>query len=85
MKSPERGIAAQNLPVERKKTSINAKDNPSAKLKDGARCKVVGGVHAGKSGIVRDIKTSKSGFITIAVVQANGNRFKTLPRNTVIP
>jgi len=25
------------------------------KLKDGSRCKVVGGTHAGKSGIVRDV------------------------------
>jgi ribosomal protein S4E len=63
----------------------NPKDNPPAKLKDGARCNVVGGAHAGKSGIVRDINTSKSGFVTITVVQANGERFKTLAKNTVIP
>jgi ribosomal protein S4E len=63
---------------------MNPKDKPPAKLKDGARCKVVVGVHAGKSGIVRDINTSKSGFITITVVQANGERFKTLAKNTVI-
>ena len=30
------------------------------KLKDGASCKVIGGTHAGKSGIVRDIKTGKN-------------------------
>jgi ribosomal protein S4E len=63
---------------------MNAKDNPPAKLKDGARCKVVGGVHTGKSGVVRDINTSKTGFATITVVQANGDRFKTLAKNTVI-
>ncbi len=64
---------------------MNPKDNPPAKLKDGARCQVVGGTHAGKSGIVRDIQTSKSGFITITVVQDDGERFKTLAKNTVIP
>ena len=48
----------------------------SNKLKDGAKCKVIGGTHAGKSGVVRDIKTSKTGHITITVVQANGERFK---------
>ena len=55
-----------------------------AKLKDGARCKVVGGVHAGKSGVVRDINTSKTGHVTITVVQANAERFKTLAKNVVV-
>lgn len=63
---------------------LNPKDNPPAKLKDGAKCKVTGGTHAGKSGTVRDINISKSGFTTITVVQANGDRFKTLAKNTVI-
>ena len=53
------------------------------KLKDGSRCKVVGGTHAGKSGIVRDVKTSESGHVTITVVQPTGERFKTLARNAV--
>lgn len=53
-------------------------------LKDGVRCKVIGGAHAGKAGIVRDIHTSKSGQVTITVVQANGERFKTLARNVEI-
>jgi ribosomal protein S4E len=57
---------------------------PSAKLKDGAQCKVVGGTHAGKSGKVTDIKTSKTGHVTITVVQKNGERFKTLAKNVVI-
>lgn len=57
---------------------------PAGILKDGARCNVVGGVHKGKSGIVRDINTSKTGHVTITVVQANGERFKTLARNVVI-
>lgn len=51
------------------------------KLTDGAQCRVVSGTHAGKSGVVHDINTSKSGAITITVVQANGERFKTLGKN----
>jgi ribosomal protein S4E len=57
---------------------------PSSKLKDGAHCKVVGGTHAGKSGIVRDIKTGKTGYVSITVVQKNGDRFKTLAKNVVV-
>ena len=64
---------------------MNPKDNPPVKLRDGAQCKVVTGTHAGKTGIVRDINTSKSGFVTITVVPARGDRFKTLARNVVIP
>jgi len=54
------------------------------KLRDGASCNVVGGVHAGKSGVVRDIKTGKTGYASITVVQAGGERFKTLAKNVVI-
>jgi ribosomal protein S4E len=50
-------------------------------LKDGDNCRVVGGTHKGKMGIVRDINTSKTGVITITVVQENGERFKTLAKN----
>ena len=53
-------------------------------LKDGAACTVVAGTHKGKHGIVRDINTSKSGNITITVVQPNGERFKTLGRSVTI-
>ena len=53
-------------------------------LRDGAQCKVVGGTHAGKSGTVRDIKTSKTGHVTITVEQKGGARFKTLARNVVV-
>lgn len=60
------------------------KTKPPAKLLDGARCKVIGGVHAGKSGIVRDIKTGKTGHVSITVVQANGERFKTLAKNVMV-
>ena len=53
-------------------------------LKDGDDCKVIGGTHVGKSGKVRDISTSKTGHITITVVQENGDRFKTLGKNVVV-
>ena len=52
-----------------------------SKLKDGAQCQVIGGVHKGKSGVVRDLNTSKTGHLTITVVQADGGRFKTLAKN----
>ncbi len=52
--------------------------------KDGSRCNVIGGVHAGKCGIVRDIHTSKTGHITITVVQSDGERFKTLAKNVEV-
>ena len=58
-------------------------DSPG-KLKDGAKCKVIGGTHEGKSGVVRDIKTGKTGHISITVVQSNGERFKTLAKNVTI-
>jgi ribosomal protein S4E len=51
---------------------------------DGAKCKVIGGVHAGKSGTIRDINTSKTGHVTVTVVQADGERFKTLAKNVVV-
>ena len=60
------------------------KGKSTPKLKDGAKCKVIGGVHDGKSGTVRDIKTGKTGYVSITVVQANGDRFKTLAKNVVI-
>ena len=54
------------------------------KLKDGDHCKVVGGTHVGKSGTVTDINLSKTGHITITVVQSNGVHFKTLPKKMII-
>ncbi len=53
-------------------------------VRDGDECRVVAGTHKGKSGIVRDINTSKTGQITITVVQENGVRFKTLARNVIV-
>lgn len=53
-------------------------------LKDGDHCMVVAGTHAGKSGTVRDIHTSKTGHITITVEQQTGVRFKTLGKNVEV-
>lgn len=53
-------------------------------LKDGDFCKVIAGTHKGKSGFVQDIKTSKTGQITITILQKNGVRFKTLAKNVEI-
>ena len=60
------------------------KSNANKNLKDGAKCKVIGGTHAGELGVVKDIKTSKTGHITITVLQANGKRFKTLAKNVEV-
>ncbi len=60
---------------------------PTAKtphVKDGDQCMVVAGTHKGKSGLARDLNVSKTGHLTITVVQANGVRFKTLGRNVVV-
>ncbi|NUO76684.1 MAG: RNA-binding protein [Lysobacter sp.] len=54
---------------------------PDSPLKDGDACRVIGGTHKGKSGIVQDLHVSKTGHTTITVVQGNGERFKTLARN----
>ncbi len=56
----------------------------SSKLVDGAHCRVVGGNHAGKSGVATDINVSKGGNMTITVVQEDGVRFKTLAKNVVV-
>ncbi len=55
-----------------------------ANLKDGNFCTVIAGTHKGKSGFVQDIKTSKTGHITITVLQKNGLRFKTLGKNVEV-
>jgi hypothetical protein len=56
----------------------------SIEPRDGDWCIVTGGTHRGKSGTVRDLKTSKTGHVTITVVQENGDRFKTLARNVSV-
>jgi ribosomal protein S4E len=53
-------------------------------LKEGDQCTVIGGTHIGKSGTVHDIRTSKTGHISITVKQENGVRFKTLGRNVAV-
>lgn len=53
-------------------------------LKDGDFCTVTAGTHKGKSGIVRDLNVSKTGHLTITVVQENGVRFKTLGKNVSV-
>ena len=53
-------------------------------VKDGDWCAVVRGTHAGKSGIVRDVKTSATGHVIITVVPKGGQRFKTLARNVLV-
>ncbi len=60
------------------------KPKVQGKLRDGALCDVIGGTHKGKSGIVRDINTSKTGQVTITVVQSDGERFKTLAKNVTM-
>ena len=58
--------------------------NHITSLKDGDECQVTVGTHAGKSGTVRDIHTSKTGQVTITVVQKTGLRFKTLAKNVTV-
>lgn len=65
------------------KGSIKMKEKQAGEVKDGAQCKVIGGTHKGKSGTVRDIKTGKTGYVSITVMQADGERFKTLAKNVV--
>ncbi len=61
---------------------MNKQNEPSASpVKNGDQCTVISGTHAGKSGIVQDINTSKTGAVTLTVKQANGDRFKTLAKS----
>lgn len=60
---------------------MSAMEASSQPIEDGARCVVVAGSHRGKSGTVRDVNISKTGAVTITVVQADGERFKTLAKN----
>ena len=53
----------------------------NGRVRDGDFCRVTGGTHRGKTGVVRDSKLSKTGHMTITVEQENGERFKTLARN----
>jgi ribosomal protein S4E len=60
------------------------KSGQTNKLRDGARCKVIAGTHAGKSGVVKDINESKTGATTVTILQKDGERFKTLAKNLEI-
>ncbi|WFR83712.1 hypothetical protein [Arthrobacter sp. Y-9] len=53
----------------------------SVSVQNGQRCDVIAGTHAGKSGIVQDVNTSKTGAVTLTVLQSDGVRFKTLAKN----
>ena len=50
-------------------------------IQDGDFCRVTSGTHKGKEGAVRDVNTSKGGNVTVTIVQAGGERFKTLARS----
>ena len=56
----------------------------SSTLHDGAKCTVIAGTHIGKRGTVTDVNISKTGHQTITVVQADGERFKTLGKNVEV-
>lgn len=58
--------------------------NTTKKLKDGDKCNVIAGTHKGKSGIATDLNVSKTGHLTITVVQKDGIRFKTLAKNVEV-
>ena len=60
------------------------KEKSPADIMDGAECKVISGVHAGKSGTVRDIKTGKTGHVSITVVLPDGDRIKPLAKNVIV-
>jgi len=63
---------------------MNSSKKPITSPVDGDLCTVVAGTHEGKKGKIGDIKTSKTGHITITVQQENGVRFKTLAKNVII-
>ena len=51
-------------------------------VRDGDACEVIAGTHKGKAGTVEDSKLSPSGHWTITVRLPDGDRIKTLARNT---
>jgi ribosomal protein L24 len=58
--------------------------NNTPEIKDGDQCKVINGTHKGKSGMATDLHLSKTGHLTITIVQKDGVRFKTLAKNVEI-
>lgn len=75
---------ASSALIQQEHQTMTSKSNSPTQIRDGDNCLVAAGTHAGKAGVVRDIKTSKTGHVTITVVQANGGRFKTLAKNVVV-
>ncbi len=53
-------------------------------LQAGDKCRVIAGTHKGKVGTATDIHTSKTGAVTITVIQDGGDRFKTLAKNVQV-
>lgn len=53
-------------------------------ITNGVYCEVLTGTHKGKTGIVSDVHTSKTGHITITVTQDSGVRFKTLAKSVSV-
>lgn len=53
----------------------------TSNIQNGDYCLVIAGTHKGKSGIVQDLNTSKTGAITLTVAPKDGPRFKTLAKN----
>jgi len=51
-------------------------------VRDGDSCEVIAGTHKGKAGTVEDSKLSPTGHGTITVRLPDGDRIKTLARNT---
>ena len=62
----------------------NANLSTASEIRDGDHCQVVAGTHKGKSGVAHDLNVSKTGHLTITIVQANGERFKTLGKNVTV-
>jgi ribosomal protein S4E len=60
---------------------MTQQQSTSSDPRDGDFCTVVAGTHAGKSGIIEDLKSSKTGHVTITVRQDGGIRLKTLAKN----
>jgi ribosomal protein S4E len=58
--------------------------NTNKDLKNGAHCLVIAGTHKGKSGLIADLHLSKTGHLTLTVIQENGVRFKTLGKNVQV-
>ena len=59
----------------------NWREEKESWIENGATCEVMKGTHQGKTGAIADINWSKTGHITVTVIQSTGIKFKTLARN----